>query len=280
MRGTVSDFDGEDNELKAFLPKPQGPSERVSALTDSGVPGVDLSSLDLSDIPAAPAPKMAEIRKEAAAPVRSKQADFFSSTYSTPVELDQMLIEKYGIEWLEWEPETLWTTIQMDFATEISRSSREKINAAKLLHLSDSFWKSWDVFEKVVIAFNGLTPLFDRVQEISLGQMLHGVLQATVIRKEEFQGEVLSYIAARCKEDGLIWLPAPLDVVQETLDSLNPPEIVPLKDEIQERWEAIASSDFDAIELKEDLYGIHLAKLAAADRYLAQVTSPEVLEDI
>jgi hypothetical protein len=283
MRGSAVPFDLDDDDLKAMLPKPKMASERVEALVDDSIPSVDLSSAEpaAAPAPAAPAASPAPaVEKTAALPQRAKDAGFFAGSFATPVELDRALIEKYGVDWLEWEPETIWTTITADFGTPISDASREKINAAKLLHVSDSFWRHWEVFEKVVLAFNGIKPLFDRVQDITLGQMLHAVLQASEIRKEHFEQEVLSYIAMRCKEEGFIWLPAPLDVAQETLDGLNPPEIVPLKREIQERWEAMADADWSKVELKEDVYGVHLAKLAAADRYLNAISSPETAEDI
>lgn len=218
---------------------------------------------------AAPPPPAAEPKVAQAV----KGEPIFSTEASTPEQLDEVLIDKYGDEWLTWEPETLWQTIRLDFDTQIARINKEKINASKLLHLSDSFFRFWDTFEKVVCAFNNVLPLFDRVQDFSMGQAAHAMRQAAAIRKEAYHAEVLSYLATKAKAEGLIWLPPPLDIVQETLDRVNPPEIVPLKNEIRERWNAFESKDLKNVELKEDIYGINIARLAAIDEYMRDMAT-------
>lgn len=239
-----------------------------------------IGTLPAADLEA-PEPELEpEPEKDAAAAKRSKESMFFSSSFATPAELDQTLIDKYGILWLEWTPETLWQTIRMDFNTQISAINQDKMNAVMLLHVSDSFWRHWETFEKVVLAFNNVTPHFDRRQDVTVGQMLHAALQAHHIRKEVFQPEVLSYVAVQAREEGFLWLPEPLDVAQPRLDSLNPAEMVPLKKEIRERWDAFQEADLRGVEFKEDVYGIHLAKLASIDLYLKSMASPELQEEL
>lgn len=229
--------------------------EEISA----SLPKVDLGSSG-GEVP--------EAREE-----KTAAASPFSTSTTTPAAFDRMLIEKYGIEWLQWIPETLWQTIRMDYRTKISRPNQDKISAVVLLHVSDSFWKHWETFEKVVLAFNNVLPHFDRHQEVSSGQMLHAVLQANEIRKEAFEPEVLSYIAVRAREEGLLWLPSPIDVAQARLDQLNPPEVSVIKKEVRERWDAFQDADLKDVEFQEDVYGVHLAKLAAIDLYLKGMIS-------
>jgi hypothetical protein len=248
--------------------------------------GADLLTLDdLEDHDGAPLipPPGAKLPAPAVptpTPARSRESTFFSTSYATALELDRALIEKYGVEWLDWEPETIWQTIRMDWNTQISRINMDKIMAAKLLHVSDSFWRNWDVFQNVVLAFNNVTPLFDRVQDVTVGQVMHALNQAAEIRKEEFQTEVKYYIAHQAREEGFLWLPSPADLAQKELDQLNPPEMVPLKQEIRDRWEAFKDLDLRNIEFPENVYGVHLARLAAIDLYLSSVSSPELTEDI
>src|SRR3972149_3053530 len=186
-----------------------------------------------------------------------------------------MLIEKYGIEWLRWGPETIWQTVRGDFNTQVSSINRDKIMAAQLLHVSDSFWRYWETFEKVVLAFNNVTPFFDRRQDVTVGQILHAIFQANEIRKEPFEEEVLSYIAAQAKEEGLIWLPPPADAAQEKLDAIVPKEISPLAKEVRERWDAFEGDDLGNVEFKEDFFGIQLARLSAIEGYLKSMTTEE-----
>jgi hypothetical protein len=41
-------------------------------------------------------------------------------------DLGEILNEKYGMEWLDWEPETKWQTFRKDFDTDIHISNRRK----------------------------------------------------------------------------------------------------------------------------------------------------------
>lgn len=273
-------------------PLPQKTASPSIPEDDGGLESIDIGSLEAVDlsqdqapagIAAPPEDRLPEIQremeKEAAAPERSRESTFFSSSFATPVELDRTLIEKYEVEWLRWTPETLWQTIRMDWNTQISRINMEKMNAVMLLHVSDSFWRHWETFEKVVLAFNNQMPLFDRRQEPTVGQMLHAVLQASQIRKEAFEPEVLSYIALVAREEGFLWLPSPLDVAQPRLDSLLPAHLSEEKKEIRERWDALRGADLRSVELKEDVYGVHLARLAAIEAYLESMSSPELPEE-
>jgi hypothetical protein len=57
----------------------------------------------------------------------------------------QKLISKYDRSWFEWEPETLWDTIERDFSVSLTEEVKNKINAVKLVHLTDAFWKEWNI---------------------------------------------------------------------------------------------------------------------------------------
>jgi hypothetical protein len=273
---SAREFDGEDVDL-GQMPLEQLPAAGALKAGDIESLDDDIDSAVLAETKtkpqvktAAAAPPVPTAPPKTAAP--KDLGAVFSTEASTPAELDEALIDKYGDEWLKWEPETLWQTIRLDFGGQIARINKEKINAAKLLHLSDSYFRFWDTFEKVVCAFNNVMPLFDRVQDFTLGQAAHAMRQAAEIRKESYHNEVLTYLATKAKAEGLIWLPPPLDVVQEVLDKVNPPEIVPLKNEIQERWNAFEEQDLKNVELKEDIFGINLARLAAIDEYLRDMS--------
>lgn len=253
------------------------PLTRPQEKTAAELPGDELAEIaaDLPKVDSRALPDKDPVHappaatKEAAKPV--PQESLFATARATPRRIDQAMIDCYGIEWLEWTPETLFTTVRLDFGTQIARVNLDKLQAAALLHLSDSFWQHWEVFEKVTVAFNNVIPLFDRVQEPTVGQMIHAVREAGEIRREAYLPEVISYIAVRAREEGFLYLPPPLDFAQARLDELNPPESKLIQREVRERWEAFHGADLRGVEFKEDLYGIQLAKLAACDLYLASV---------
>lgn len=253
------------------IPPPMArPGEKIAAAEpaiqdDLAEIAADLPKVDLTQ----PLPEEKAPEKEAAK--RVPKEDLFSTARATPRRIDQTLIDRYGIEWLRWTPETLFETIRSDFGTQIARVNLDKIMATALLHVSDSFWQHWEVFEKVAIAFSNVTPLFDRVQDLTVGQMLHAVREAGEIRREPYSPEVVSFIAAHAKEDGFLHLPPPLDFAQKRLNELNPPEAALIQKEVRERWEAFHGADLLGVEFKEDVYGIQLAKLAACDLFLKAV---------
>ena len=246
------------------------PADELAEIAGA-LPKVDSRTFQAAE--PAPAAPPAAATKEAAKPVPKES--LFSSIRATPRRIDQALIDRYGSEWLKWTPETLFATIREDFGTQIARVNLDKIQATALLHLSDSFWQGWEVFEKVTVAFNNVIPLFDRVQDVTVAQMLHAVREAGEIRREPYGPEVISYIAVRAREDGLLYLPPPLDFAQERLDEMNPPESALIRKEVRERWEAFHGADLHGVEFKEDLYGIQLAKLAACQLYLGSVEEDE-----
>lgn len=306
MAGQASAFDFDDDEIKKIT-RPKLP-ERIEAVKDASIPTIDLNDLEGGQVIQADPPTKAAAPnrvegewtpppmkasaipqgptadKTAApaggAPGRPRETTFFSSSVATPVEIDRTLVDQYGTEWLEWQPETLFQTIRMDFNTQISKVNQDKILAVQLLHVSDSFWRHWEAHEKVVLAFNNLIPMFDRVQDVTMGQLFHAVHQAHQIRRENFQDEVKGYMAAHAKAEGMIWLPPPLDVVQDALDALLPHEIRPLTKEIRERWDAFEDLDLKNIEFQEDVFGVQLARLAAIDSYLVSMSTPEVPEKL
>ena len=75
--------------------------------------------------------------------------------------LDLVLLQKYGPEWMTWEPETLRLRVAHDFGQEIGDMSMHKIHAMKTLHFVDTYWESWEVFCWVTMAFNGVPPDFN-----------------------------------------------------------------------------------------------------------------------
>jgi hypothetical protein len=182
----------------------------------------------------------------------------FISEKLAPSVLADIVSEKYNKDWLEWSPETLRQTVQRDFVTEIHPVNWEKLQAAKLLLLTDDFWHDWQVFAPVVKAFNHLIPHFGMAEECSPGEMAWALSEADKIRVENFSDEVTLYVRANCLNHGLILYPDQLSFAQ---GELGKQERI-----IRDAW-LLASKDL-TFAVKEDELGIQLARLNSVRHYL------------
>lgn len=143
---------------------------------------------------------------------------FFSFHDAHPVALTLVLMEKFGADWMEWEPDTLKQEILTTFkATSISEHNWQKIQAVRTLVNTVGFWNEWHIFEKVIQALNNNVPRFDMTQRCTLAQLMAGVDIANTIRREKYGEEPQKYIAACALDEGVIYLPPPLDFAQNPL---------------------------------------------------------------
>ena len=189
----------------------------------------------------------------------SYQGDIrFTSERVSPSVLADILSDKYDRNWLEWAPETLYQTLTQDFHTEVHPVNKEKMNAAKLLLLTDDFWKDWQVFAPVVKAFNHLIPHFGMAEECSPGEMAWAVSEADKLRVENFSDEVTLYVRANCMNHGLILYPDQLSFAQ---GELGQQEKV-----IRDAW-LLASKDL-TFKVDENELGIQLARLNSIRHYI------------
>lgn len=143
---------------------------------------------------------------------------FFSFHDAHPVALTLVLMEKFGAEWLDWEPDTLKREILSTFrATSVSEHNWQKIQAVRVLTSTVGFWSEWHIFEKIIQALNNNVPRFDISQRCTLSQLMAGVDIANTVRKETYGDEIQRYVAACALDEGVIYLPAPLDFAQGPL---------------------------------------------------------------
>lgn len=155
-----------------------------------------------------------------------------------PIALDLLLIRKYGVEWLEWEPETLQLVIPEDFSTpSLSDLNLSKLQACKTLHLVDSFWQSWEVFLACTMPFNGEFPDFRIMQVPTVAQCLVACDVAHRIRDDvEWSNEMKEYVGTVYRHDGIFLALPPADFVH-----LVAPEEIDQKT-LAVRWNEVRSA--------------------------------------
>lgn len=72
-----------------------------------------------------------------------------------------VVLRKYGVEAMDWQPEFLRDLIKEDFSTPISDLQSDKIQAGFAILKSDLFQSQWEVFKTVCHLLNNTPDSFD-----------------------------------------------------------------------------------------------------------------------
>lgn len=138
-----------------------------------------------------------------------------------PIPLSVLLLDTIGPEYIWWTSEALHAELVERFGS-VGVVTWERIQAVRLLHFHDAYWKEWEVFEKVTAAFNGSPPIFTFVQPPEAEEVAISLDIASKIDSHEFDQDVRSYIVASCLHDGLWYFEPPISTaVQGELEELD-----------------------------------------------------------
>lgn len=178
--------------------------------------------------------------------------------------LGEVLEEKYGSEWLDWEPETLWQMIKRDFVSDVHPVNKDKIGAVKTLLLVDDYWEQWNIFEKVTKAFNNQIPSFLMTEGCSPGEMAWSVEDSSRIRTDVFTDEVSAYVRSNCLDNGYVVFPGQLAFAQNGITSESEKAV----------YSAMIENGGDTeAELPDNMIGVQVAKLNAVGFYVDNMKS-------
>jgi hypothetical protein len=209
-------------------------------------------------------PRDRQIVTDEKIPIGITAKNIFRHPAAQPLVLDLLLIDKYGALWLDWEYETLEHLIPRDFGIDrVSDLNMSKIQAVKTLHLSDTFWKRWEVFCWVAMPLNALFPDFKVMQVPTVYQCMLAVDTAKRIRGDvQWSDEICAYLAVVHRHDGVMIPQAPLDFVSVDVDGY-PFDAFAVRD----RWPSVRSEakylfirkEFDAhrVDLRRQLEIVH-----------------------
>lgn len=188
----------------------------------------------------------------------------FTYEYTHPAVLDVVCLSKFGHEWYGWLGETIAQEIKLSFNTNVSRVNWSKLMAVKTMHVVDTYWEEWEVFEKITNALNGVPPTIGVVQGLDTNQLINGVEIANMIRKETFNEEIARYVAACLLHDHVHYAPPPVDFAQpfipfsyetekarfEELSKQPNPDIKETAED-QQAGKLIIANDYRLLKLKE-----------------------------
>lgn len=199
---------------------------------------------------------------DVAAPTR---INFFQHPDSHPAVLDLLLLQKYGPEWMLWEPEVLAIRIAQDFHTQgVSDMNMGKIQAMKTLHFIDTPWQRWEVFVWCAMPLNSAFPDFEMMQVPTAAQCLVAIDIFNLTRQDvAWSDEVKIYLGAIWRHEGMFVSQEPAEFI--TIDrsgtDLDYDKIEKMWPQVEASGEAPTADTADAEQLR---------RMLDADRYLAE----------
>lgn len=127
---------------------------------------------------------------------------------STPVSMASELNDRYGPDWLMWDPVVLWEAIETDTNSSLSQSERDCIMAVRSALKADTAWQDWAVFLATVKALNGSDITTENPNYCTPMQIAWGVyVMEEIAGEQEFSGSVKAMVAAVFFRHGIYWLP-------------------------------------------------------------------------
>lgn len=130
---------------------------------------------------------------------------------ANPVKIFLTLNNKFGEEWVEWEPETILEMADRE-GVEVKHTNRDKIMALKVIQNTDAFWEDPRTFEKVVLAFNHRIVDWGHVQEPRLHEVVGAIeLIERYLKSLDFTEKIQAYVTVVAIRDGYVMLPPALD---------------------------------------------------------------------
>ena len=180
----------------------------------------------------------------------------------------RFLNEHYGREWWDWEPETIWASLEKDHRAEGTPDEiKNMVMALQTILNSFAPFEHWHIFEKVSHAFNQNHVDFGTLQPTELDEVAFTLFILNQIRPNtEYDSEVLQYIAACANMSGMVFLPEDMfPGVQKHLDDMTFEHH--LRDDTKKVWEGGALPPEDQILLRHQVE-IQIARLKDIQEYL------------
>ena len=138
---------------------------------------------------------------------------FLTSPVTHPIALHILCLRQFGVEYLSWEPETIWEELKRIFKRKPSTLNKAKINACRAVHTSSTPFEDWYTFEKVVLPFGFVAPQFGILQKPSVAVATHGIRVMQQLRSRHYSPDVEKYVAGLLLAEGFTNPPKQLSFI-------------------------------------------------------------------
>ncbi len=133
--------------------------------------------------------------------------DVLKDDKSPVIALLIVVLKKYGVEALEWQPEFLRDEIDREFGVSISDLQSDKIQAGMIILQTDLFQSQWEVFKTVAHLLNGVADTFEDATPLEAEEVASALAHYKLIvggREEHtFTDEVNTYAGVVFYEYGM-----------------------------------------------------------------------------
>lgn len=141
-----------------------------------------------------------------------------------------------------------------------------KLSAYTVAVETNRFENDYRVFEKVVLALNGLTVDPEELHPPTIPEICWALYEISLKKRAfSFSEEICLYVAQVAKQEGYVWLPEEMSVFREYLEI--PQELKPLQEKVKKLWPRVARTE---PEFKENPVDIQLAKLLVCKHYVQE----------
>lgn len=123
-----------------------------------------------------------------------------------------ILLNEFGSEMHEWEPETIWMEIQDEYGIDLVDCNKDKLIAVIGLLTTNSFYENFQAFEAIGKSLNGQTADFEWVTPLTPEEATWAVIESKLLDEtpEEFSREIQAYVREVLREGGLYTSPPAL----------------------------------------------------------------------
>jgi len=187
--------------------------------------------------------------------------------HASAIRVYDFLNQALGVDWWEWEPETIEQTLFIRYGVALEDVNRDKVMAIKHLCGNDRAFSDWFEFNQLALAFSGVIADFEMLRKPTPGMIISTVKVMNYIRpdRESFFGEdVLKYMVISLIDDG-IYIPPPsiLLLTKKNMSELVSSDTKKEWINILKRYNQIVTGE--DLEIKEDLVDIQAKRLVNAE---------------
>lgn len=163
--------------------------------------------------------KVAELRPGGDENVGVPNKDtIWSHPNAHPAVLLILLLDRYGQDLFEWDPEVILATLKKD-GVNLSNPTKTKILASRVPVNSPSPWRQWEVLHWVALGLAGEPPNFIYAEDPEIGHLVSAYDYMQLVDPDrDTSDEVDKFIAAVFKEEGITYIPEPLSFAQHELE--------------------------------------------------------------